>query len=392
MSPETVETDSLRDFLRGLGQQNIADFIVAVATDDALMTELGQVDLAAGEVAAFARSKGFAFSADELTGFLEERIRSELPAEEVMFRDRMLEARAAGELAGAVPTNEETPATLHDVTCAPGHVLDRNAVLRGDVIALRGIPSLPALLSLLEETLTDSLGIEDLETAHQAFAFDQMKARTDAAYDRLAEDDRVVPVMGAIIQGLGLDRDRVLWEWPGFRMLFPVESGGRGVYREANSGPLGAHRDTWYGSPQHQINLWGPIKRLDPDATLRILTRYFRKTVANSSYGYDSWQNYAKVSLPPAIRATVNPEGAFAPPLAIGDAICFSGHQLHASAINRSGRTRVSFEFRLLHADDEGTVSVPPNVDYYGLGEIYRGWYDAGGRHVNRLTGKATHR
>lgn len=84
----------------------------------------------------------------------------------------------------------------------------------------------------------------------------------------------------------------------------------------------------------------------------------------------------------------MNPEGAFAPPLVIGDVLCFSGHQLHASAFNRSGRTRVSFEFRLLHSDDEGAEYIPPNVDYYGAGEIYKGCYDSQGREVNRLTGK----
>jgi hypothetical protein len=48
----------------------------------------------------------------------------------------------------------------------------------------------------------------------------------------------------------------------------------------------------------------------------------------------------------------------------------------------------VSFEFRLLHRDDEGRADVPLNVDSHGLGEIYKGWYDADGGHVNRLTGR----
>lgn len=375
-------------FLRGLANTRISDFIVAVATDDALLAELSAIDLVAEPIAAYARQKGFAFSASELTEFVEDRIRRELPADEYMHRERLLAAREAGDLAGPAPMDEETAAVLHDVSHAPGYTLDRGAVLRGDVIALRGLPSMATLLSLLEETLRDGLGIEDLEVAHESFAFDDVKARTDAAYEQLTADDRVISAVGGIIDDLGLARDRVHWEWPGFRVMFPAEAGGRGVYRAANSGALFAHRDTWYGSPQHQINLWGPIKRLDPDATLRVLTRYFRKTVSNSSYGYDNWQNYAGIALPPCIRARVNPEGAFAPPLAVGDVMCFSGHHLHASAVNRSGRTRVSFEFRLLHQDDEGVADAPPNVDYYGLGEIYKGWYDADGRHVNRLTGR----
>ncbi|MBT4906819.1 MAG: hypothetical protein HOK98_16865 [Rhodospirillaceae bacterium] len=48
----------------------------------------------------------------------------------------------------------------------------------------------------------------------------------------------------------------------------------------------------------------------------------------------------------------------------------------------------MSFEFRLLHGGDESAADVPPNVDSHGLGEIYKGWFDADGCQVNRLTGK----
>ena len=298
-------------------------FAVAVATDDDLIAELSAIDLVAEPIAALARSKGFAFSADELTAFVEDRIRSEVAGRRTRPLHRLLAARATGEIAGPVPTDADTVAELHDVMHGPGYSLDRIAVLRGDVIALRGLPSLPTLLLLLEEILRDGLGIDDPETAHEFFEFEVLKERTDAAYEGLAEDDRIIPAVGPIIDDLGFARGRVLWEWPGFWVLFPAEAGGRGAYRAANSGALAAHRDTWYGSPQQQINLWGPIKRLDPDATLRILTRYFRKTVSNSSYGYDNWQNYAGIALPLSIRARVNPEGVVAPPLDIGDVLFF---------------------------------------------------------------------
>lgn len=392
MADGTPGGGDIQSFLRGLARKSITDFIVAVATDGDLIAEISAIDLAPVPVAAFAREKGFSFSADELAEFVEDRIRSELPADEVAIREDYLAARARGDVREPASLGEETEARLHDEAHRPGFVLDREAVLRGDVVALRVLPSLPALLSLFEETLVNALGIDDLEAAHAQLTFEELKARTDAAHDDLTGDDRIVPAVLAIIDDLGLARERVVWEWPGFRLLFPVEAGGRGVYRTANSGALSAHRDTWYGSPQHEINLWGPIKQLDADATLRILTRYFRKTVANSSSGYDVWQNFAGIALPPGLRAAISADGAIAPPLAIGDVMCFAGHQLHASAVNRSGRTRVSFEFRLLHADDEGANYVPPNVDYFGRGEIYKGWFDGDGGMVNRLTGQTTPR
>ena len=319
---------------------------------------------------------------------IEARVAEKVDAEELAIRDRMRAERAGSATSGATPMDAETDARLHDVAHSPAFVLDRRAVLSGDIVALRSLPSLPPLLAIMDEVISGAFDGLDLERLHEHLDFDGMKARSDTAYDALYADERVPAAVGAIVDDLGLDRSRTLWEWPGMRLMFPAELGGRGVYRTANSGALAAHRDTWYGSPQHQINLWGPIRRLDPDATLRIYWKYFRKTVANTSRGYDVWQNRAGIALPPSIRATVNPEGAFAPPLEIGDVMVFAGQQLHASAVNRSGRTRVSFEFRLLCADDEGQAFVPPNVDYFGLGEIYEGWHDADGREWNRLTGR----
>lgn len=388
-----TEQDLVARFLGGLGRHRVVEFIGAVAEDEGLMLELGRIDLDPESVAHFAREKGYAFSAKELTDVIEARIAAQVPEEELRIRARYLDERARGIAHSPRQMDEETESHLREVVHAPDFELPRAAVLQGDVIALRQLPALPGVLVLMEEALESAFDGIDPEQIHAYYDFDDMKARAEIAYDRLVDDPRVPAAMQAVIGDLGLDPQKVLWEWPGMRLLFPVEKGGRGVYRTANSGALAAHRDTWYGSPQHQLNFWGPIKRLDPDATLRIYSRYHRKTVPNSSHGYDTWQNLSGVALPPSITGDgVSPEGAFAPPLEVGDAMCFSGHQLHASAVNRSGRTRVSFEFRLLHVDDEAQPYVPPNTDYYGIGEIYRGWYDRNGDQVNRLTGEITPR
>lgn len=387
------EQDLVARFLDGLGRQRVVDFIGAVVEDEALMSELSLIDLDPESVAAFAREKGYGFSSSELIEVIEARIAAEIPEAELAIRAKYLDERAQGIAHVPREMNEDTDACVRDVTHAPDFELPRAAILQGDVIALRKPPALPTLLALMEEALDAAFDGTELEQIHEHHNFEDMKARAEVAYDRLVDDTRVPGAMQAVIRDLGFDPQKVWWEWPGMRLLFPVEYGGRGVYRTANSGALAAHRDTWYGSPQHQLNFWGPIKRLDPDATLRIYSRYHRKTVANSSYGYDTWQNQAGIALPPSITdGSISPEGAFAPPLEVGDALCFSGHQLHASAVNRSGRTRVSFEFRLLHADDEGQFYVPSNTDYYGIGEIYRGWYDQNGDRVDRLTGEITPR
>lgn len=222
MTDTQPDGDVIQEFIRGIARKTIADLVVAATTDDAFISKLCAVDLVPDEVAAFAKAKGFSFSADELTAFVEDRIRHEIPADERAFRDRLLAARAAGQTAEAIPTDAETSATLHDVAHAPGYALDRASVLQGDVFALRGLPALPGLLAMLEDILRAVLEIEDPEAAHESLTFAQMKERSEVAYGRLAEDDRVAELMGAIIDDLGLERDLVMWEWPGFRLLFPA--------------------------------------------------------------------------------------------------------------------------------------------------------------------------
>lgn len=375
-------------FLNGLARQRVVDFIQAVVEDEVLMQELSGVDLKPEAVATFACLKGYVFSGADLTDVIESRVAQEIPESEQAFRRQLQLTREAKEASGSVPQDIETDAALLELNHAPGFVLDRASVLGGDVAALRRMPALPILLGFMSEALEHAFEDVDLEQIHLHHDFEDMRARAEVAHERLLADTRIPVAVTAIIRDMGMDPDDVLWEWPGMRILFPVEQGGRGMYRTANSGALAAHRDTWYGSPQHQINLWGPIRRLDPDATLRIYTQYFGKVVPNSSYGYDTWQNQCGLALAPSIQCNASAEGAFAPSLDIGDVLCFSGHQLHASAVNRSGRTRVSFEFRLLHKDDVGRDDVPANTDYDGIGEIYHGWYDQHGQRINRLTGE----
>lgn len=382
------EQDLVGGFLKELARSRVLEFINDVAGSDRLMAALCNIDLTTKAVTSFANANGYAFSQSDLEAVIEERIAAEIPVEELDIRARMIAGRDDAPVAVSARPDTETDAHLHDVVHAPGFELDRRAILSGDVVALRQVPALPTLLVIMDEVISDAFAGMDLEELHHHLDFDGLKANARKAYVALLADDRIPGAVRAIVEDLGFDPERTLWEWPGMRLLFPAEKGGRGVYRVGNTGALAAHRDTWYGSPQHQINLWGPIRRLDPDATLRIYWRYFRKRVSNNSRGYDVWQNRAGLALPPSIRESVSAESAFSPPLETGDVMCFAGHQLHASAVNRSGRTRVSFEFRLLCADDEGREYVPANIDYGGIGEIYTGWHDAGGTRLNRLTGK----
>lgn len=379
------DTDSslISGFLQDLATPSIEAFLKAVLHDPAFALEVGALETTPETIAAFAATRGYRFTADELTGYVDRRLRERLSDAEFAARERYLAAVAAGTIAAPPLRDEPTPARFAELP--PGAPLDRRFVLEGGVTALRGVPALAALVALLDTVLCTVLEIDDLALAHEAYEGAAFDARAEAAYDALAADKRVPAAVVAVIEALGMAPDDVIWEWPGCRLLRPVSAGGMGRYRKAFTGALPPHRDTWYGSPFHQINLWGPVRAMSQHATLRILPDYFRRTFDNSSRGYDVWQNAAALALAPCPRDTAAMETFIAPALAVGDAMAFSGQQLHASGAHLVGRTRVSFEFRLLHRADERQPWVPANTDYYGRGEIYRGWYDAAGDEVWRL-------
>jgi hypothetical protein len=68
------EQDLVADFLSGLGRRRVIDFLSDVAADEGLMIELAQIELYPEPVSAFARSKGYGFTADELTAVIEARV------------------------------------------------------------------------------------------------------------------------------------------------------------------------------------------------------------------------------------------------------------------------------------------------------------------------------
>jgi hypothetical protein len=136
------EQTLVTDFLNGLARQQVIAFIKAVAEEDDLIIALGQVDLAPEKVAAFARARGYAFGADDLVGVIESRIATQIPEAEREIRDQYLKRRADGDCDAPVVTDAETDANLLEIAHEPGFKLDRRAILRGDVVAVRQLPAL----------------------------------------------------------------------------------------------------------------------------------------------------------------------------------------------------------------------------------------------------------
>lgn len=380
------EQQLLDNFFAGIARDSITAFIRAVVEQPQLMEGLQGIDLVADDVAAFAQTKGFAFSANDLEAFLEDRMKKELGAAELDLRRAFQDRSDRGKIPAPVSMNKTAAIKEHalDFTSESDKnlSLDRAEILKGGVAIIRQAPAIARLTSVLREILEEHFKPHNPLVAHEKLSAAPYKARVDAAYEALLAEKRIPPILTAFMEEIGVPPNQTVFEWPGFRLTFPHGSQPQGYYRTTCSGSLPPHRDTWYGSPRQQINLWGPIYPLETNETLRVLSAYYYRSIKNSSRGYDVWRNAVGLNLSPMLREHVDASNPIAPPLAMGDVMAFAAHHLHHSALNQRKTTRVTFEFRLLCKEDKGANYVPPNIDYFGFGEIYKGWFQSDGEKV----------
>ena len=371
--------------IRNLVRHQIQSFFDEVKNNQELLRELGKTNLSPETVSAVAKSRNFIFTSEQLLEYIEECISTKLTPEEVFQRESFMMDFSP------LPIDIEerdTCGVVHEETLSENFKLDRACLLSGNVVVIRSSPSLMSLIQLMRKTLQLALGIEDLANAHMLVSHSILKEKAVEANIAFSNNSAVPTIIQKIVLELGMNIDDVLWEWPGFRMFFPEGYESQGAYRNGTTGLLSPHRDTWYGSPQHQINFWGPIEPISDDKTLRILSEFHQKRVQNSSGGRDCWAHNLGLALPPSLLEDIDAKNYLAPPLNVGDVMLFSGHSLHSSAPSEKNRTRVTFEFRILNKNDRGAVYTPLNIDYYGKGEIYRNWHDKEGIQINLYSGK----
>ena len=144
------------------------------------------------------------------------------------------------------------------------------------------------------------------------------------------------------------------------------------------------HRDTWYSAPLAQLNHWLPVYDVSADNAMAFHPEYFDRAVANDSavYNYYEWNakhraaaasNLGKETRPlpgPIEPVDLSSSTVFLPP--VGGMLQFSGHHLHSSVPNTSGRTRFSIDFRTVDVDDIRAGTGARNVDSRCTGSSIR--------------------
>ena len=243
----------------------------------------------------------------------------------------------------------------------------------GKLLTARCGPHGLTLLARAEELVEESLGrdSEDLDTEEFRRGLESCRARlVDESFSTLARG--LLDEIGTPRKGMMLDKLRLRAITPG---LERVEQAAPVFY---------AHRDTWYGNPSCQVNVWLPLHEVDSRNSFRFYLDHFEKPIANDSErfraenfrGFGSLQPVGTQAYP---RALEDPDGEmYDAVMQRGDVLLFSAAHLHQTLPNQTGRTRFSLDFRFYLEEHLETGRGAPDPDNRSVG-LMTGEYTACG-------------
>ena len=239
--------------------------------------------------------------------------------------------------------------------------LDRERIYRGGVLVFRQMPAMVALAAQARAMACEAFAPHAPTEAQASLDAAEFRTRAAALRRSFMRDARVRASFRAVIEALALDPAATYAD----RLILRLQPGAA-THRGRRMRDLPAHRDTWGSNVMAQINLWGPVFPVEAGATMVIWPALFRQPVPNTSAEWDLErlrEDPGRYPLLPECRAPLDDAAAVPVLIEPGDLLCFSGAHLHASRPNRTGRTRLSLDTRIVDQDDVRTGRGAANVD-----------------------------
>ncbi|HLJ56274.1 MAG TPA: hypothetical protein VKT77_14630 [Chthonomonadaceae bacterium] len=260
------------------------------------------------------------------------------------------------------------------LNCAHTDAERRAALFEGDLLLYSGMPALAELALHAKRCISEAFG-EEPETAQFRMPVAEFAATAGPLKSRFTNDNTTKELVRGVLVGFGCDLDETYFDVPRLRV---VTSNG---YLTAGVGyAYKAHRDTWYSSPDCQVNWWAPVFALTEERSLAFYPGVWARPVANSSgdFDYDEWCRVGRAVAGSQVTVDTRNHPLPLEPLpadaemrltiGAGDLVLFSGAHLHATVPNGSGLTRFSFDFRTVNAEDIRLGAGAPNVDCRATG------------------------
>lgn len=244
----------------------------------------------------------------------------------------------------------------------------RAALYEGQILRLPACEATRGLVAATEDLLRDLLRSDDLELAWRQHTPDAFWTRIQRARAVLREDRRYLEQARGVVAATGFLLDANAVDVPRLRAILP---GGHQNPRAAAA--YHAHRDTWYGNPQAQLNWWIPLQDVPASRSFGFFPERFAQAVPNDSaeFDYDAfrtlgWQNYGPESRTQVYPRALDDAQLKAPrtyPLERAGLLLFASAHLHQTLPNETDRVRYSLDFRSVHRADHQAGRGAPNVD-----------------------------
>jgi len=246
----------------------------------------------------------------------------------------------------------------------------RRSLYAGEIFHVPATLQTQDLVQDIHAALENEFGAP-LQEVHTRLIFDDMKRPLAKLRHDLEHHPRYAQAGGAIIAALGLPAEDMRRD--ALRLRCVMHDGHQSPQATR---AYAAHRDTWFGNPQSQINFWIPLHDVTPAQSFTFYPGYFNAPVKNTSGGFDyaqwmqvaGWQGaktvqkYAEVDYPQVLETPCD-AGAFAFSAKAGDIVIFAASHLHQTVKNTSGLTRFSLDFRAVHMADHLAGIGAPNPD-----------------------------
>lgn len=184
----------------------------------------------------------------------------------------------------------------------------------------------------LREYIEDILGVKDLENLHEQIDYsDTLKffslfKKVDTNIIEEFIDSVVRPILG--------NTEYLVQKTPNFRIILP------------NQDKIGQilcwHQGIWFGNGYGMRTIWTPLTKNDDTSTLHVAS--LKDSLQMTKSTYDEKWTYDK--LDEMCSKMCEPMK-----VDVGETLLFTQEHLHGQVPNRSGKTRISFETRILLKD-----------------------------------------
>ncbi len=246
----------------------------------------------------------------------------------------------------------------------------RRDLYAGQIYAYSPTSATTALCQLARDMCEEAFAPHDPEDAQYHLSVEQYIEILKSLKPAFIHHPRCKELIRQILDEKRCDLERVYFDVPRLRTSTSDQYLTSGL-----AYAFKPHRDTWYSTPQCQLNWWLPVYEVQPENCMVFHTHYWDQPLKNSSdeFNYQDWNcngrkaahNQRKkdtrrqsealesVQLEPELKIVPEPGGL----------IIFPAAHMHSSVPNTSGKTRISIDFRTVHLDELNTNGGAPNLD-----------------------------